>query len=1084
MSQAGYTPLRLYSSATAAAVPSSGNLAFGELALNYNDMKLYAKNSAGVVTLLTSAGTAATYVDYFPQTAPSYLQGRVWYDSTYESLSYYNGTTSSPVRMGLEIQLKVYNNTGTTIAANQAVYLASGGSGSTPYVALAIATSATTANVLGLTVTSIPTGQSGYVTTIGLFEGYNTSSFSAGDALYLSSSVAGALTASAPAQPNFAVRVGFVAYVNASGRLYLSKSNNYVVANQIIGQVTAAAGGTGLGTYAVGDTLYASATTPTFSKLTLGTANQIMNVNSGATAPQWTGLSSLIDTVFTASTQGTILYRGASSWTALAPGTAGFLLQTGGAGGNPSWTTAPSTGVTTFQTSLTGLTPSTATNGAVTLAGTLAATSGGTGLTSYAAGDLIYASATNTLSKIGIGSNTQVLTVVAGAPAWSASAVGVATITFGSTGLTPSTATNGAVTVAGTLGSGYGGTGFNTYAAGDLVYASATNTLSKLTVGSTGYVLTVNAGVPSWQPATGGVTTFSAGSTGLTPNTATAGVVTLAGTLNAANGGTGFASYTTGDLLYNASTGSTLAKLTVGSTNNILVVSGGIPTWTSTLTSPTINTPSLAGEVFSTTVAVTAGTNAQGQGALTSDYNIITTTSTNPSGATLPTATVGRRILVANKGTNPVNLYPATGAAIDAITANNPISLVVGAILEFDASSTTQWYSTANTPVSLANVTGTLANTLGGTGQSSAFTQYGVVYGSTTTALATTSAGTTTTVLHGNASGAPTFGAVSLTADVSGTLPQGNGGTGFATYTTGDILYSSSTNTLSKLGIGTNTYVLTVVAGVPAWAVSTGLTGASSALNTASPNATNNVSSITASGGTTNQFLALVPAGTGGLLAAVPDSGTTGGNVRGIRSVDLQMLRTNATMVASGSYSGILSGNNNQADGSFSVVLGGTYGTARTVIGALVSASAYNLGGTTAGAQQSVYYQMGIETTAVTSTRLTTDAAAASTTNIPTLNNNGVMYFKGKIVAGVTAAGNTRVWTIEGALKRGANAAATSLVTGSTTINVVAGDSGSSTWTVTVSADTTNGGLNVTVAGQAATTIRWNCKIETTEVSF
>lgn len=39
------------------------------------------------------------------------------------------------------------------------------------------------------------------------------------------------------------------------------------------------------------------------------------------------------------------------------------------------------------------------------------------------------------------------------------------------------------------------------------------------------------------------------------------------------------------------------------------------------------------------------------------------------------------------------------------------------------------------------------------------------------------SLGTTTTVLHGNAAGAPTFGAVSLTADVSGTLPVANGGT-------------------------------------------------------------------------------------------------------------------------------------------------------------------------------------------------------------------------------------------------------------------------------------------------------------------
>ena len=41
--------------------------------------------------------------------------------------------------------------------------------------------------------------------------------------------------------------------------------------------------------------------------------------------------------------------------------------------------------------------------------------------------------------------------------------------------------------------------------------------------------------------------------------------------------------------------------------------------------------------------------------------------------------------------------------------------------------------------------------------------------------------GTTTQVLHGNASGNPSWGAVSLTADVSGTLPPANGGTGQTT---------------------------------------------------------------------------------------------------------------------------------------------------------------------------------------------------------------------------------------------------------------------------------------------------------------
>jgi hypothetical protein len=44
------------------------------------------------------------------------------------------------------------------------------------------------------------------------------------------------------------------------------------------------------------------------------------------------------------------------------------------------------------------------------------------------------------------------------------------------------------------------------------------------------------------------------------------------------------------------------------------------------------------------------------------------------------------------------------------------------------------------------------------------------------------------------------------------------GGTGLTSYATGDIVYASDTNTLSKLAAGTNGYLLTMVGGVPAWA--------------------------------------------------------------------------------------------------------------------------------------------------------------------------------------------------------------------------------------------------------------------------
>lgn len=59
MAQAGYTPIRLYYSTTASAVPTAANLAQGELGLNIADMKLYCENSAGTVTLLASAGGAS-----------------------------------------------------------------------------------------------------------------------------------------------------------------------------------------------------------------------------------------------------------------------------------------------------------------------------------------------------------------------------------------------------------------------------------------------------------------------------------------------------------------------------------------------------------------------------------------------------------------------------------------------------------------------------------------------------------------------------------------------------------------------------------------------------------------------------------------------------------------------------------------------------------------------------------------------------------------------------------------------------------------------------------------------------------------
>jgi len=139
---------------------------------------------------------------------------------------------------------------------------------------------------------------------------------------------------------------------------------------------------------------------------------------------------------------------------------------------------ATSAPVLSFQTSLGGLTPSTATTGVVTLAGTLNTSSGGTGLTSFTAGDLPYYVSGTALSKLGIGTNGQILTSTGSAPQWTTlTGVAVTTISFGTTGLTPSTATSGAVTVAGTLVVGSGGTGLTSLTTGRIPYGAGTSAL-------------------------------------------------------------------------------------------------------------------------------------------------------------------------------------------------------------------------------------------------------------------------------------------------------------------------------------------------------------------------------------------------------------------------------------------------------------------------------------------------------------------------------------------------------------------------------------------------------------------------------
>jgi hypothetical protein len=135
------------------------------------------------------------------------------------------------------------------------------------------------------------------------------------------------------------------------------------------------------------------------------------------------------------------------------------------------------------------------------LTNALPATSGGTGIN-------------NGSSTITIGGNV----TMSGAYTFTGTLTANTSVTFPTTG----TLVNSAVTTlsslasvgtittgtwnANIIGATYGGTGTGTYATGDILYASATNTLSKLTIGSAGQLLTVSGGVPTWTTVQGGAT--------------------------------------------------------------------------------------------------------------------------------------------------------------------------------------------------------------------------------------------------------------------------------------------------------------------------------------------------------------------------------------------------------------------------------------------------------------------------------------------------------------------------------------------------------------------------------------------------
>lgn len=175
------------------------------------------------------------YRDYKSIASPSYLEGRTFYSADDKALSLYTDIAGVTHNLGQEFFVRVKNNTGGTITNGNAVYI-NGVDTDVPTINKAQADSVNTSVLLGLTTHDIDDGEQGFVTTEGLVKGLDTLSFSVGEVLYLSETVAGGWTNVSPPIRSI---VGIVIKSHASDGIILvtnskiSDTNNRVVVRSL-----------------------------------------------------------------------------------------------------------------------------------------------------------------------------------------------------------------------------------------------------------------------------------------------------------------------------------------------------------------------------------------------------------------------------------------------------------------------------------------------------------------------------------------------------------------------------------------------------------------------------------------------------------------------------------------------------------------------------------------------------------------------------------------------------------------------------------------------------------------------------------
>jgi hypothetical protein len=325
-------------------------------------------------------------------------------------------TFPSIISQASNLVTEVYNETGATLTKGTIVYI-NGGHGNLPTVAKALATAdSTSAQTYGFINTDLTNNNNGFVTVIGNLENMDTQAYANGTQLYLSGTTAGTYTSTKPQAPIHLVYVAVVVRSHPTqGVLEVRIQNGYELDELHDVQITSVANGNIL-QYSSADSLWhnvAGSTTniaegtnlyytdtrarasisTTATGLTYTSGTGVLSLTSGYVIPTTTSATNW-DTAYTNRiTSATTPLSIASNAISIAQSTtttSGYLSSTDWNTFNGKSPAAGSTSITTLGTIVTGTWNATV----------IGAVYGGTGQSSYAIGDILYASTTTALSKL------------------------------------------------------------------------------------------------------------------------------------------------------------------------------------------------------------------------------------------------------------------------------------------------------------------------------------------------------------------------------------------------------------------------------------------------------------------------------------------------------------------------------------------------------------------------------------------------------------------------------------------------------------------------------------------------------------